>query len=141
RNRAHRASRAAGPEPVVRITADCPLVDPEVIATVVKARWRHQADYASNTLDRSYPRGLDVEAFTFDTLERCWHEARQPHQREHVTPYIYEHPDRFKLMSVRLPDSTYGHWRWTVDTEDDLRFVRAVYALLPSDSAGWQIGR
>lgn len=137
-DRFHQAARAAGADVVVRITADCPLMDPEVITEVVEARARSAADYASNTLERTYPRGLDVEALTKKALERCWREAQEPHQREHVTPYIYEHPDLFRLTSVRLPDARYGHWRWTVDTEDDLRFVRAVYTLLPGDSTRWQ---
>lgn len=137
-DRYYHAARTASAATVVRITADCPLLDPDVVAALVEARARHQADYASNTLERTYPRGLDVEVFTFEALERSWREAKQPHQREHVTPYIYEHPDLFKITSVKLHDATYGHWRWTVDTWDDLQFVRAVYALLPEDSTGWQ---
>jgi len=90
-------------------------------------------DYASNRIcgeaeiTRIYPIGLDVEVFSFAALERAWHEARADYHREHVTPYLYESPGRFRVLGPsRAPD--HAHLRWTVDTDQDLRLVRTVYA-------------
>jgi spore coat polysaccharide biosynthesis protein SpsF len=112
---------------VVRITSDCPLIDPEVIDKTVAAFLEAKPDYASNALDRTYPRGLDTEVMSFTALSRAWQEARKPYEREHVTPYIYEHPDKFKLLSVTGAADFSSH-RWTVDTAEDLEFVRTIYA-------------
>jgi len=123
---------------VVRITSDCPLIDSEVTDTTIRAFLREQPDYASNTLVRTYPRGLDTEVISRDALARTWREARHPHEREHVTPYIIEHPTRFELLSV-AGDQDYSAYRWTVDTPEDLAFVRAVYSRFPSEEMfSWQ---
>ncbi len=114
---------------VVRITSDCPLIDPEVVDKVVEAFVLQKPDYASNSLVRTYPRGLDTEVMTFGALERAWTNARQPYQRSHVTPYIYENPAKFNLLSV-TGEQDRSEYRWTVDTPEDLEFVRAVYARL-----------
>jgi spore coat polysaccharide biosynthesis protein SpsF len=126
-DRYYRAAQLAKAEAVVRITADCPLIDPEVIDKTVAAFLESKPDYASNALERTYPRGLDTEVMSFTALSRAWQEARKPHEREHVTPYIYEHPDKFKLLSVTGPEDFSSH-RWTVDTAEDLEFVRTIYA-------------
>jgi spore coat polysaccharide biosynthesis protein SpsF len=126
-DRYYRAAQLAKAEAVVRITSDCPLIDPEVIDKTVSAFLEAKPDYASNALERTYPRGLDTEVMSFTALSRAWQEARKPHEREHVTPYIYEHPDKFKLLPVTGPGD-FSSYRWTVDTEEDLEFVRAVYA-------------
>ncbi len=89
-------------------------------------------DYASNTLESTYPRGLDVEIFTFDALEKAWHEASEDFQHVHVTPYIYQHPDRFRILSVS-GDEDWSCYRWTVDTREDLALVRAVYEKIDKD--------
>jgi len=114
---------------VVRITSDCPLIDPEVVDKVVEAFVLQKPDYASNSLVCTYPRGLDTEVMTFGALERAWTNARQPYQRSHVTPYIYENPAKFNLLSV-TGEQDHSRYRWTVDTSEDLEFVRAVYARL-----------
>ncbi len=124
--RYHAAAAAFGAEVVVRITADCPLIDPGVIDEVVGAFLAARPDYASNTLRRTWPHGLDTEAFTAAALDRAFREATEPYQRAHVTPYLYQHPERFRLLPVVGPEAP-DDWRWTVDTLDDLRFVRAVY--------------
>lgn len=121
---------------VVRITADCPLVDPGVVNDVVEAFKAHAPDYASNVLVRTYPRGLDTEVFSREALERAAAEATQPYQREHVTPYFYEHPLRFRLHPVTGPRDV-SVMRWTLDTADDLRFLRAIYARLPEGTSPW----
>ena len=114
---------------VVRVTADCPLLDPAVIDRVVRARARAKADYASNGLERSWPRGFDVEAVRVEALAVADRLARQPHEREHVTPAIYEHPDRFRVMNVLAPPGARApELRVCVDTAEDLEVVRRIMA-------------
>jgi spore coat polysaccharide biosynthesis protein SpsF len=132
-DRYFRAAQLAKAEVVVRITSDCPLIDPEITDKTVAAFLEARPDYASNVLIRTYPRGLDTEVMSFAALARVWREARNPYQREHVTPFIYEHPADFRMVSV-TGDADYSAHRWTVDTPEDLEFVRGVYARL-KDSA------
>jgi spore coat polysaccharide biosynthesis protein SpsF len=137
-DRYFRAAVFSEADVVVRITSDCPLIDSEVTDTVIRAFLRQQPDYASNTLVRTYPRGLDTEVISREALTRAWREARQPYEREHVTPYIIEHPDQFELLSVPGVEDHSAH-RWTVDTPEDLAFVRAVYSRFPSEEVfSWQ---
>ena len=123
-------------DPIIRITADCPLIDPAISRAVLEL-WEHRsADYAANTLERTYPRGLDTEVISRGVLETAWREATQPYEREHVTPFIYRRPERFRLVNLRnVADE--GHRRWTVDTADDLAFVRAVYERLATTGAAF----
>ena len=118
-------------ETILRITADCPLIDPKVLDGIIKfyiAR-KDKIDYVSNTLKRTYPHGLDAEIFSFKVLERIWQEAKEPYQKEHVTPYIYEHPEKFCIGNIKN-HKNYSYLRWTVDTEKDLKFVREIYKRL-----------
>lgn len=126
------AARAHHADIIVRITADCPLIDPDVVDQVVTAFQAAQPDYASNVLERTYPRGLDTEVMALATLEQAWRRADQPYQRAHVTPYIYQNPDHFRLLSVKA-DADYSHHRWTVDTATDLAFVQTVFERLGND--------
>jgi spore coat polysaccharide biosynthesis protein SpsF len=130
-DRYYRAAQLMKAEVVVRITSDCPLIDPAITDKTIAAFLEARPDYASNSLERTYPRGLDTEVLSFDALARAWREARKPYEREHVTPYIYEHPEIFRILSVKGDEDFSGH-RWTVDTAEDLEFVRAVYARLGS---------
>ncbi len=114
---------------VVRLTADCPLQDPEVIDKVVRVFNTGDYDYVSNTIDPTYPDGLDTEVFSRLALERAWQEAALKSEREHVTPYIWKHPTLFRLANVRN-DIDLSKLRWTVDERQDLEFVRAVYVHL-----------
>ncbi len=125
-DRFYGAARGEKASQVVRITADCPLIDPEVIDRVVRRFQRGDLDYASNAMVRSYPDGLDTEIFSFSALERAWHEASKASEREHVTPYLRS--EKFRTANVEN-DSTYlyQHYRWTVDEAQDLEFIRAVY--------------
>lgn len=125
-DRYYHAARAEKAAQVVRITADCPLIDPELIDRVVRRFQRGDLDYASNAMVRSYPDGLDTEIFSFSALERAWHEAGKSSEREHVTPYLRS--EKFRTANVEN-DSTslYQHCRWTVDEAEDLEFIRAVY--------------
>jgi spore coat polysaccharide biosynthesis protein SpsF len=123
--RYHGAARAARAERIVRVTSDCPLIDPQVVDAVI-ARLRddpEQPDYVSNTLTRSYPRGLDCEAFSRRSLDEAHRLARAPAEREHVTPYIYRHPERFRLAQVVAAHDMSGY-RWTVDCPEDAELVR-----------------
>jgi len=112
---------------IVRITADCPLLDPAISDLVVETFKNGDYDYVSNTIECTYPDGLDTEVFRFDALKRAWQSASLKSEREHVTAYIYKHPELFRLGMVRHFED-YSALRWTVDTPTDLDFVRAVYA-------------
>lgn len=114
-------------DPVIRITADCPLIDPDVTREVLQLWEQTRPDYASNTLDRRYPRGLDTEVVSRSALREAWESATEPFEREHVTPFIYLHPERFRLVGLRN-DADESMRRWTVDTAEDLEFVRAIYS-------------
>jgi spore coat polysaccharide biosynthesis protein SpsF len=132
-DRYYRAACQYNAEAVVRITSDCPMIDPQTVDKTVSAFLSEQPDYASNTCVRTYPRGLDTEVMTFAALQRTWTEARHPYQRTHVTPYIYENPGLFKILSV-TGEADHSAYRWTVDTREDLEFVRAVYSRLRSET-------
>ncbi|HSJ53652.1 MAG TPA: glycosyltransferase family protein [Anaerolineae bacterium] len=116
---------------IVRITADCPLIEPQVVDEVVAAFHAARPDYASNTLERSYPRGLDTEVMSLEALARAWAEAPEPYHWIHVTPYFYQNPEMFTLLSVRQARDD-SQQRWTVDTAEDLAFVRQIYERLGS---------
>lgn len=122
------AARAHRADAVVRITGDCPLVDPAVVDQVVDGLSR-DVDYASNLLRRTFPRGLDAEALHMDVLERVARLGRSPEAREHVTWFAYrERPDLFVLRSIEHPDDGYAKLQWSVDTAEDLERVRDLYA-------------
>ncbi len=126
-------------EVVVRITSDCPLIDPELTDDIIRRfiEAHPPYDYASNGLERTYPRGLDVEVMWFKVLFCAWREAKEPYQRVHVTPFIKEHPERFRLLSVTGGQGK--ELRWTVDTPEDLTFMRAVYEKFNnSDTMQWR---
>jgi len=123
---------------VVRITSDCPLIDPELVDRTVELFFEQRADYASNSISRTYPQGLDTEVFSFSALERAWKEAARDYEREHVTPYLYEHPGLFRLASLTNPID-FSHHRWTLDTVEDLVLVRELYSRLGNrDYFRWQ---
>lgn len=116
---------------IARITADCPLIDPNVFDKVLETFLEGNYDYISNTIPPTFPDGLDVEVFTFEVLEKAWKEAKLNSEREHVTTYIWKHPEVFTIAYV-LNDKDISYMRWTVDEEDDLQFVREIYKYLYS---------
>lgn len=137
-DRYYHAARAFGAEVIVRITSDCPLIDPTVIDLVVREFLDGEYDYVSNVRTRWFPRGLDTEVLTFGALERAWREARETFEREHVTPYLSMHPEVFRLGSVTA-EQDYSVNRWTVDTPQDLKLARAIYARLGNvDTFSWR---
>lgn len=124
------AAREAAADVVVRVTADCPLIDPEVIDRVILDLQGHDTtcDYASNVIRRTFPKGLDTEALWRDVLERVHRLGRSPEAREHVTWFILsERPDLFMLRSVEDLEEDNSDLRWTVDTQQDLAVVRQIY--------------
>jgi spore coat polysaccharide biosynthesis protein SpsF len=131
------AARAHAADRVVRITSDCPLIDPELIDQVVAALAADGSDYASNTLEpRTLPRGLDVEAMTMAALEEAGREDHDPASREHATPFLYRHPERFRLTRVSSPVDLSAH-RWTVDTAEDYELVSRIYDALGRNDFSW----
>jgi len=130
-DRFYRAARQFTVDIVVRITADDPFKDPDVIDRAIEEylRLAPHIDYVSNTLEPSYPEGLDIEVVSTAALELAWREAKHSSEREHVTPYIYSHPERFRIAQFRAPED-HSRLRWTIDYPEDLAFARAVYARL-----------
>jgi spore coat polysaccharide biosynthesis protein SpsF len=126
-DRFYRTAQQVNADAIVRITADCPLIDASVSDRTIQAFKDQRPDYASNTLVRTYPRGLDTEVFAFAALERAWRQAREAYQRVHVTPFFYQHPEMFSLLSVS-GECDYSRYRWTLDTPQDLAFLQEVYS-------------
>lgn len=145
-DRYYQAARLFKADVVVRITADCPVIDPQLIDKTVAAFWGRPDwrtalergeeltpvyDFAANRLPppwkRTYPIGLDVEVCSFTGLERAWREAVEPHQREHVMPYFYDQEGRFRYTVLNY-EQDFGNMRWTVDTPQDLELIRKIYA-------------
>ncbi len=153
-DRYYQTAKQAKADVVVRITADCPVIDPALIDDVVKTllgesgngNWESEFDFVANRLpppwNRTYPIGLDVEACTFKVLKKAWKEAKEPQHREHAMPYFYEgvqlttinrqlqtgiSPRRFKIALLHHT-TDFGDYRWTVDTPEDLEFIHEVYS-------------
>jgi spore coat polysaccharide biosynthesis protein SpsF len=137
----------------MRITADCPLIDPDLIDEAVNSFagrsggsslqpvTQYPYDFVANRLPppwgRSYPIGLDLEVCSFAGLELAWRETTLPHQREHVMPFFYEQPERFRILLLNH-DPDYGSLRWTVDTSADLELLRQIFARFPRrDDFSW----
>jgi spore coat polysaccharide biosynthesis protein SpsF len=115
------------PEIIVRITADDPLKDPEIIDEAIKLIQKDGSiDYCSNTLKPSYPEGLDVEVFRFSALEKAYKEAKLDSEKEHVTPYIWKNPGKFKTQNYSYKEDL-SKWRWTLDKTEDFEFMKAIY--------------
>jgi spore coat polysaccharide biosynthesis protein SpsF len=158
-DRYYQTARTYNADVVVRITADCPLIDPGVVDKTVceflgirnaevyfrcelgenplipNSQFAIPYDFAANRLPppwgRTYPIGLDTEVCTFSALNLAWREAQQPYQREHVMPFFYDQPQRFRILHVNH-EADYGSLRWTVDTPEDLELVRQIFARFPN---------
>jgi spore coat polysaccharide biosynthesis protein SpsF len=129
------AATASKADIVLRLTADCPLTDPVVVDGLMNHLQTGGYDYASNTLERSWPHGLDVEAMTIEALVAADQETDAPYDREHVTPFLYNHPDRFALGSY-TGTRNHADLRLTVDYPEDLAVITRVYdALYPVNAA------
>lgn len=125
---------------VVRITSDCPLMDPKIVDQLVTEfrNSRPQCDYLSNTLKRTYPRGLDIEVFSFNALKIAHENAQRKEEREHVTLYMYRHPDKFLLKnSAHIP--SLEKYRLTVDTKEDFELIRLILEHFYPDYSGFTL--
>jgi len=125
-DRYYQAAKAARADVVIRITGDCPLLDPVESAKVLEAFRSSGADYVSNVHPPTLPDGLDTEVFCFQALETAWKQATKKSEREHVTLFISTNPELFRIESISNPVDWSGH-RWTLDEERDYRMLSAVY--------------
>ncbi len=130
-SRYYHAAKENNLEIVVRVTSDCPLIDPYVTDNIVRYFKENKHDIVTNASadlrTRTYPRGLDTEVFSFKALEDAFNNAREKYQREHVTPYLYENANSIYYYK----DITdYSKYRWTLDTEEDLELIRTIYKYL-----------
>lgn len=125
-DRYYQCAKEYEPTHVVRVTGDCPLIDPAVVDSVIEKHINEGNDYTGNTNPPSFPDGLDVEIMTFAALKDAWQEARLMSEREHVTLYIRNHADKYKFGNVACPEDLSAH-RWTVDEPEDFELVKAVY--------------
>lgn len=130
------AGRESGAEVIVRVTADCPLIDPQLSDDVVAAYFRDGADFASNVLERTFPRGVETEVFSLAGLRRIDGLTGQPFEREHVTPFFYLHPELFRLTSVTAREALLRQpeLRLCVDTPEDLQLIREIYGRLATET-------
>jgi spore coat polysaccharide biosynthesis protein SpsF len=131
-DRFYQAALQYKPKHVVRLTGDCPLIDPEIIDEVIGFHLDGSFDYATNSIEPfTFPDGLDVEIFKSSVLQFAWNEASLPLHREHVTPFIRSNPERFKIGRYEN-QTNLSHLRWTVDEHKDFEFVSRVYEALYS---------
>ena len=124
-DRYYRCAKKFKVDAILRITSDCPLIDPEIIDQVITKYQSDDYDYVTNTLIRTYPIGTDVEIFSFQTLEKAWNSAVLPSEREHVTPFIRNNKLNFKIGNLEH-EKDLGHLRWTLDREEDLELIKKI---------------
>jgi spore coat polysaccharide biosynthesis protein SpsF (cytidylyltransferase family) len=128
-DRFYRTAKHFQADIIVRLTADCPLHDPDVIDCTIDLLQQGDADFVSGGMKTTYPDGLDAAAFYMTVLEEAWLQANLTSEREHVTPYIHNHPEKFRVKTIRHSVDL-SHLRWTVDEPRDLEFVKTVYAYM-----------
>lgn len=127
-DRYYKCAKKFGCENIVRITSDCPLIDPEIIDKLVNKFFSLQVDYATNKLPLKYPKcsqGTEVEVFSFKTLETTWSKSKKMSEREHVTPYIYNNHEKFKIFNLDN-DKDLSYMRYTIDRPKDLELVQKI---------------
>ena len=131
------AARAHRADVIVELTGDCPLIDPAIVSRVIDAYCGAGVDYVSNVLQRSYPIGMDTQVFATEVLADVARRTQDPFDHEHVSVYIYRHPEIYRLLNVAAPAAeTRPEQRLTLDTPEDLALIRAVFAALrPRDQA------
>jgi spore coat polysaccharide biosynthesis protein SpsF len=139
-DRYYQAARAFGANVVVRVSSDCPVIDPGVIDQLVNGFLDRQpdVDYANISVPkRTFPMGLDAEVMKYDALRQAWEKDKNPAWREHVTPFIYRNPEDFRIW-VLTHEPDLSHLRWTVDTSEDLALARLVYDHFKHDHFAWR---
>lgn len=125
-DRFYQVAKLVNPKHIVRITADCPLIDPDIIDKTIDLHLYKNSDYTCNTLNETFPDGLDIEIFTYEALEKAWKEAKLTSEREHVTPYIRNHKEIFKISGLENKQNL-SKKRWTIDEYDDYEFLKVVF--------------
>ena len=133
--RYHGAAHAAEADIVLRVTSDCPLIDPEICAAVLRLREESDADYAANNMPPSWPHGLDCEAFTIAALDEAAETATLAEDHEHVTPWIRRNR-AYHRVNLSGPGGELIEQRWTLDYPEDLAFLREIYERLPKGGPG-----
>ncbi|MBN2121142.1 MAG: glycosyltransferase family protein [Candidatus Omnitrophica bacterium] len=130
-DRVLKAAKAYKADIIVEITGDETLIDPVIVDETIESYLKNDFDYVSNVLDRRYPRGLDTQVFSVSVLDEVSRLTNAPADRENVSLYIYEHPQHYRLGSVRAPEElNHPDWRWTLDTKEDFAFLKTVYQAL-----------
>lgn len=129
-DRFYHAAEKFSPDHVIRLTGDCPLADPFIIDAVVRLHILNNNDYTCNDRPPTFPDGLDAEILTFKALELAQREAILPSEREHVTSYIYTHPERFKIGNLERSGADLSDLRWTIDEPEDFLFIAKIYEAL-----------
>lgn len=140
-DRYYQAALSAGADVIIRVTADCPLIDPALIDELFAFYRKEEADFAANRLPppwhRTYPIGLDAEIVSMPMLEKAWNEASEKYEREHVMPWFYDTPGRCKVSIMDDPED-YGQHRWTVDTPEDYQMMKLLFEKLDDPlTASW----
>lgn len=110
---------------IVRISGDAPLIDPIIVDKTIEYYKKNNFDYVSNFFRRTFPIGTEIEIFSFKTLEKCWKTAQQSYEKEHVTPFIYEHPELFNIGFIEHSENL-SNLHWTVDRIEDFNFVEII---------------
>ena len=125
-DRYYRCAKFFNLETIVRISGDAPLIDPSIVDKTIEYYKKNNFDYVSNFFNRSYPIGTEIEIFSFKTLEKCWMNAKKSSEKEHVTPFIYNHPELFKIGHIEYKKNI-SHLHWTVDQIEDFKFVELIF--------------
>jgi spore coat polysaccharide biosynthesis protein SpsF len=130
-SRYYEASVKYGADLIVRITSDCPLIDPYIVDKVISYYIgnKDQVDYVSNVLKRTFPKGMDVEVFSFSVLKEAYEEAKKDREREHVTPFIKHKPEKYHLYNIEYAMDL-SHYRLTVDTPEDMELIKNIFEVL-----------
>ena len=128
-NRDYQCALQYNADPIIRITGECPLIDPYLVEDMLKFYLKNNYDYVSNRINPKYPDGLDVEIYSFETLKNAAENAKWSSERELVTTYITKNPKKFKIFSYEN-EKDLSHYRWTVDEKKDLEFVKKIYSIM-----------
>jgi len=126
-DRYYQAAKLLKISEIIRITADCPLIDPKIVEQVADFYFQGNCDFVSNTHPPTFPNGMDVEIFNFKSLKKSWQEAKLKSEREHVTPYIYKNLNLFKIDNVVYGNNNFSYLRITLDEKEDLLLIRKIY--------------
>jgi spore coat polysaccharide biosynthesis protein SpsF len=124
-DRYYQCAKKFGIDDIIRITADNPLIDPNIIDIIIEKYKKEKYDFMTNALNRTFPYGTEVEIFSFETLEKTWKMAEKPSEREHVTPFMCEPKNNFRIINVKLKEN-FSYLRYTVDRIEDLELVKKI---------------